>query len=372
MRWLAIPLVLVVVVLPTAWHGSWGVLTVVLVASGLALLWWRTHPRAVALTGGALWLAGAALAGHGWFPDTAFVIMALLSTVAALGFRSRWAGAGLVAYLVALFLVLYVTAGETNPVPLIIFGVPGFFAATVLRLRHETARQLAERGRELEEERELFADLALRHERARIAAELHDIIGHAISVMIIQAAAGQRLVERDPDGARQAFAAIAESARQGRGDLQRLVDLLGGAEIDGPDLALIDEVVTRAARSGLDVSCRFEGAREGVPAPVAHLAFRVVQESLTNALRYAPGAAVRVLLRDSETDVIVRVESDPAGAAPPRSLGTGRGLTGLRERIQQRDGRLTAGPDERGGWVVQAVLPVAGFRNLPHEGSPRH
>src|SRR5256885_3185920 len=124
MRWLAIPLVLLVVVLPTARHGEWSVLTACLVASGLSLLWWRTYPRAVALTGGALWLIGAALAGHGWFPDPAFVLMALLSTVAALGFRSYWAGLFLAGYLIALFAVLHVVAGESNPVPLIIFGVP--------------------------------------------------------------------------------------------------------------------------------------------------------------------------------------------------------------------------------------------------------
>src|SRR3954449_11847533 len=104
MRWLAIPLVLLVIVLPTAWQGSWHpILTTCLVASGLSLLWWRTHPRAVALTGGALWLIGAALAGHGWFPDLAFVLMPLLSTVAALGFRSYWAGLFLAGYLIALF-----------------------------------------------------------------------------------------------------------------------------------------------------------------------------------------------------------------------------------------------------------------------------
>jgi signal transduction histidine kinase len=356
-RWLAIPLVLLVVVLPTVRHGTFfSALTACLLAGGLSLLWWRTHPRTVALTGGALWLAAAALAGHGWYPDLAFVIMALLSTVAALGFRSRWAALYLAGYLVALFAVLYVAGGDTNPVPLIIFGVPGFLAATVLRLRRETADQLAARGRELEEERELFADLALRHERARIAAELHDIIGHAISVMIIQAAAGQRLVDRDPAAAKQAFASIAESARQGRDDLQRLVDLLGGTSVDSPDLALIDEVVTRAARSGLDVSCRFEGAREGVPAPLAHLAFRVVQESLTNALRYAPGAAVRVAVSGSDRFLRVRVENEPARSDRPGVEGTGRGLIGLRERIQQEGGQLTAGPTENGGWAVGAVL----------------
>jgi signal transduction histidine kinase len=355
-------LVLVVVVLPTAWHGrprtiGGAALTVCLVLSGLALAWWRTHPRQTALTGGALWLVGAACAGSGWFPDLAFVILALLTTVAALGLRGRWAGAGLIAYLVVMFLVLHRTAGENNPIPLIIFGVPGFFAGTVLRLRQETADQLAERNRELEEERELFADLALRHERARIAAELHDIIGHAISVMIIQAAAGQRLAERDPAAARRAFEAIADSARQGRGDLQRLVDLLGGTDIGGPDLELIEEVVDRAARSGLDVSCRFEGPRDGVAAPVAHLAFRVVQESLTNALRHAPGSAVRVTVSGAERSLRVRVENDPAASAGPALPGTGRGLTGLRERIQQEGGQLTAGPTAPGGWLVQVSLP---------------
>jgi signal transduction histidine kinase len=360
MRWLPVPLVLLVVVLPTVWHGwprtaDGNVLVGCLILSGLALLWWRTHPRAVAVTGGALWLVGAAVAANAWFPDLAFVLLALLSTVAALGFRSYAAGAALIAFLA----LLYVVTGSTNPVPLIIFGVPGFLAGAVLRLRRETADQLAERNRELEEERELFADLALRHERARIAAELHDIIGHAISVMIIQAAAGQRLAERDPAAARQAFEAIAESARQGRSDLQRLVDLLGGTELGGPDLALIEEVVTRAARSGLDVSCRFEGARDGVAAPVAHLAFRVVQESLTNALRHAPGSAVRVTVSEAERSLRVRVENDPSARDRPAMPGTGRGLTGLRERIQEQGGHLTAGPTAPGGWLVQVSLPSA-------------
>jgi signal transduction histidine kinase len=357
-RWLAIPLVLLLVAAPTAGHGGpVDALTGCLAASGLALFWWRTHPRAVAAAGGALWLAGAALAGPGYFPDPAFVILALLSAVAALGFPAVPAGAGLAVYLVALFALLHHSTGEDNPVPLLIFGVPGFLAGAVLRLRRDTARQLAERTRELEEERELFAELAVRHERARIAAELHDIIGHAISVMIIQAAAGQRLVDRDPARAREAFEAIAESARQGRDDLQRLIDLLGGTELDGPDLALIDEVVTRAARTGLDVSYQFDGPRDEVAAPIAHLAFRVVQEGLTNALRYAPGSAVVVTLSGSATAFRVRVENSPPTADPTGLPGTGRGLTGLRERIQQEGGHLTAGPTAAGGWLVQAAFP---------------
>lgn len=176
--------------------------------------------------------------------------------------------------------------------------------------------------------------------------------------MIIQAAAGQRLVGHDPARTRAAFGAIAESARQGREDLQRFVELLGGTEVGGPDLALIEEVVTRAARSGLDVSCRFEGDRDGVAAPIAHIAFRVVQESLTNALRYAPGAAVRVLVNGTGRGLTVAVENDGSSRERPALSGTGRGLTGLRERVQQQGGQLLAGPTAAGGWLVQALLPV--------------
>jgi signal transduction histidine kinase len=344
--------VVAVVVVPTAIHGSAGLLTVILLAAGLTLLWWRSHPRYTAVIGGALWILGTLLDPEGWFPDPALVIMALLAGVTALAWsgRAAWiAGAGLLAYLVVLFLIV-----DASPVGLAMFSLPSFFAGTVLRLRRETADELAERGRELEEERELFADLALRHERSRIAAELHDIVGHAISVMIIQAAAGQRLVEKDPARAQDAFDAIAESARQGREDLRRLVDLLGGAETGGPDLSLIEEVVTRAARSGLDVSCRFEGDRDGVAAPVAHLAFRVVQESLTNALRYAPGASVRVLVTGSVRSLGVRVENGASNRERPGLPGTGRGLTGLRERVQEQGGQFLAGPVPSGGWLVEA------------------
>jgi signal transduction histidine kinase len=353
-------LMVAVVVVPTAVHGwpstlAGNVFVAALLGSGLTLLWWRRHPRVTAVLGGGLWLATAGLGAYGWFPDSALMIMALLATVTALAWsgRAAWAvGVGLAAYLVIFWLVL-----ATSAVAVVTFSVPGFLAGTVLRLRRETADELAQRGQELEDEREMFADLSLRHERARIAAELHDIVGHAISVMIIQAAAGQRLVDNDPVRAAQAFTAIAESARQGREDLRRLLDLLGGTEVGAPDLSLIEEVVTRAARSGLDVSCRFEGDRDGVAASTAHIAFRVVQESLTNALRHAPGAAVRVRVHGSGRALTVSVENDRSTHDRPGLSGTGRGLSGLRERVQEQAGHLLVGPAPHGGWHVQATLP---------------
>ena len=200
----------------------------------------------------------------------------------------------------------------------------------------------------------------MRHERARIAAELHDIVGHALSVMVIQAAAGQRLAGRGPDAAQASIHAIADSARQGQEDLQRLIGLLGGAHVVDPDLGLIDELVNRAARTGLSITCRFEGDRDGVSARTAQAAIRVVQEALTNALRHAPGSNVRVLVGGEGTrDLLVRVENDNAARPGPNlaGSGSGRGIEGMRERVFAVGGTLTALPTPTGGWTVEARIP---------------
>lgn len=357
--------VLLVFALPVALHG-WptslrGTLFVLLVlGGGWALVWWRSHPRAASVA--SLGLLATALAVGGWFPDSAVVLFSLAFAVLALAWSGR--AAWVVALCAAACLVPFsYLSGGSNEVPTFLFTLPPFAAGTALRLRRETADALTARARELEEERELYAEIALRHERARIASELHDIVGHAISVMVIQAAAGQRLVDVDPARAREAFGAIAASARRGTEDLERLVALLDGPDdgaADGvPDLALVDEVVTVAGRSGLRVTCCVDGDRDEVPPPVAHLAFRVVQEGLTNALRYAPGAEVRIVLRidPSGRGLSVRVENDRAAASGQVVVGTGRGLVGLRERIQALGGQLSAGATRAGGWTVEARLP---------------
>jgi len=357
--------VLLLVALPTALHG-WpatlrgNLFTGLLLGAGWALMWWRSSPRAASVTALGLFLAAMLLDG-GEVPYSAVALYSASFAVLALGWSGRaawWVALCGMAYLVAVHYVTEMSSGVAT----LMFTVPAFAAGAVLRLRDETARELAVRADELESERELFGDIALRHERARIASELHDIVGHAISVMVIQAAAGQRLVDVDPARAKQAFAAISESARQGTKDLKRLVQLLGGGATDGgagTDLALLDEVVTRAGRSGLKVTCRFEGDREHVPDPVAHLAFRVVQESLTNALRYAPGAEVRIVVSvdKRKRGLAVRVENGRAATAGEAMAGTSRGLIGLRERIQAVGGQFSAGMTRPGGWAVEAQIP---------------
>lgn len=357
--------VLLLVAVPTALHG-WpttlrgNVFTALVLAAGLALMWWRSRPRVASVAALGLFLAALAFGG-GWFPDIGVALYSATFAVLALGWSGR--AAWLVALCGLAYLVpFYYLAEQGSWVAAVMFTVPPYAAGTVLRLRKETADELALRVEELENERELFAEIALRHERARIASELHDIVGHAISVMVIQAAAGQRLVDADPVRAKEAFAAISESARRGTKDLQRLIELLGGSEGDeggAPDLSLVDEVVARAGRSGLKVTCRFEGDRDRVPGPVAHLAFRVVQESLTNALRYAPGAEVRIVISvdEAERGLAVRIENDRAAQNDAPLAGTGRGLVGLRERIQTLGGQFSAGTTGVGGWAVEARLP---------------
>jgi signal transduction histidine kinase len=338
---------------PSDWATWLG--TVCLVLGAGCLAGWRRYPRAVLVVGPALMLVPLFLG-----PDVPDLYLAFLAAYAALvaerfGGRSAWlAGLAAAGYLA----LIYRVSGDTS-VGLAMLTLPAYVAGLVVRSRRETAEQLAERARELDEEREIFARVSVGNERARIASELHDIVGHALSVMVVQAAAGQRLVERKPAAVRSSLEAIAASARQGRADLQRLIELLAGSDVAAPDLALVDEIVAQAARSGLRVTCRFEGDRDGVDARAAHVAFRVVQEGVTNALRYAPGAAVRILVR-AEPDgrrLTVRVRNDAGSGARGDLSGSGRGLIGLRERVAELGGRFQAGPAPAGGWQIEAELP---------------
>ena len=144
---------------------------------------------------------------------------------------------------------------------LFLFSIPATWAAgRMVRERELVAAALEQSNRELEEEREAFAQLSVRYERAKIASELHDIVAHAISVMVVQASAGQRIAQVDAAATDEVFEAIAGAAREAEQDMQRLVALLGDEDApSAPDLTVIDELVARANRTGLRVSLRVEG-----------------------------------------------------------------------------------------------------------------
>jgi signal transduction histidine kinase len=273
-----------------------------------------------------------------------------------------WPGiAWLVALIGAIELAVALSdATSDGVVPATILVLAGWAGGRALREREVVAARLATRVRELDEEHEAHAELSVRYERARIAAELHDIVGHAISVMVVQAAAGQRLAARDPALAGETFATIAGAARQAEADIARLVALLGDEDAIGtaPDLSLVEDLVARAADTGLDVTLRLEGEREGLPAATSHLAYRVVQEGVTNALRHAAGAAISVTVHGERDAVCVEVVNAAAsGQSGLAGAGTGTGLRGLRERAAAHGGRVAAGPTPDGGWRLHAVLP---------------
>jgi signal transduction histidine kinase len=200
-------------------------------------------------------------------------------------------------------------------------------------------------------------------ERNRLARELHDSVGHALSIVSVQAGAAERVLDTDPAFARTALAAIAESARAAAADLDHVLGLLREDE-DGaasraptPTLESLDDLLRRTRSAGVDLDATVTGTLAGVPRPVSTEAYRIVQESVTNAVRHA-GGGVRVRLRldagdDAVTIEVVNPLRDGAGDGSRR----GRGLRGMGERVAILRGTLDAGPRD-GEWRVTATLPV--------------
>ncbi len=293
------------------------------------------------------------LAAVGW-EDGVPMLLATVAGFCAGRLRRRLVGGASMALLLAACVAD--STGDTI-VPMVMLPATMFAAGAALRAREAVAERLAAQAEELEAERELYARLSVRYERSRIAAELHDVVAHAISVMVVQASAGQRLAVAGPDATRETFAIIGAAARQAEADLDGLAELLSREGDDGGDLQLVQEIVSRAQASGLPVTLRFEGDGQDIRGAAVHVASRVVQESLTNALRYAPGAPVRVTVTARPARVDVEVANRGGATGPALGLGSGRGLSGLRERVADCGGTLAAGPDDDDGWTVRASIP---------------
>ncbi|HSA51356.1 MAG TPA: histidine kinase [Yinghuangia sp.] len=230
-------------------------------------------------------------------------------------------------------------------------------------------------GRALRAERE--REVAVARERARIARELHDVVSHNVSVMVIQSGAARMVLRSDPDGATEALRAVETSGRETMAELRHLLDVLtaqdgrpgDGRAPDGdalgpplapqPDLTRLPVLVDRVRTAGLDVSLVSSGDARPLPPGIELTAYRVVQEALTNALKYAPGGRTEVTLTYAPEAVHIEVTDDgPADGRRPEPLGAGRGLLGLTERVTLHGGRLDAGHRPTGGYRVRASIPV--------------
>jgi len=202
-------------------------------------------------------------------------------------------------------------------------------------------------------------------ERARIARELHDVVAHCVSLMVVQAGAAEDLLNRDPQRARQPLQTIQETGRQAVGDMQRMLGLLRGECSDRmlapqPGTEQLGELIAHMAEAGLPVQLRIEGKSRPLPAGVELAAFRVVQEALTNILKHAGPAKASVVVRYGDDALELHVLDDGDGAAPARSAdaGQGHGLIGIRERVAIYGGAVEAGPAADGGFELRARLPL--------------
>ncbi|MGW3312416.1 sensor histidine kinase [Streptomyces sp. NPDC001073] len=213
---------------------------------------------------------------------------------------------------------------------------------------------------------------AVVEERARIAREVHDVVAHTLSVMVIQAGAADDVFAQRPDQARQALRAIETGARSALAELRLLLHAFGpgdgrDAEADGnrepgPSLDRLDELADTVRATGMTVRVYREGVLDGLPATVDLAAYRIVQEALTNTLRHAVGAddvAVRVTVEGECVEITV-VDNGRTPQGSSVQVGAGRGLLGMRERARLVGGSLRAGPLAGGGFEVAARLPVEG------------
>jgi signal transduction histidine kinase len=355
----------------------------VLAAMGLVLYPRRRFPgavlAAVAALVATLVVMGAALGGS--------FLAVLCACYSAAVYGSRRLVIVLVTGAVAAILLIGIPQGlghggavaRAVPVPTILAGAGaalfGLLIKSQFAARNSQLAVMAERAEWATEQRAQEARRATLAERLRIARELHDIVAHHVSVIVIQAQGAQRMVDRDPDRSRQAMADVERTARTALEEMRRLLGLLRAPDTgDGADgtadsagerqplqgLADIEALAAGMTAAGLPVTVRTTGEPRPVPEDVGLTVYRIAQEALTNVLKHAGPAQAQVSLHFGD-QLEITVTDDGRGAAaaltstaPP---GAGRGTTGMRERIFMLGGQFTAGPRPGGGYCVRATVP---------------
>lgn len=202
-------------------------------------------------------------------------------------------------------------------------------------------------------------------ERLRIARELHDVVAHTMATINVQAGVAAHVIDRQPDVAAQALEAIREASKEGLRELRGVLNVLRQADeheprAPAPRLAQLDVLVENATRAGLPTTVAVHGEPRRLPATVDLAAYRIVQESLTNALRYAGPTAATVTLNYDRDHLQLEVVDGGRGVHDTSSQGAGRGIAGMRERATAAGGTLDAGPRSSGGFRVSARLPMSG------------
>jgi signal transduction histidine kinase len=307
-----------------------------------------------------------------------FAMLVIIYTVAANG--RRWASrSGLIGGLCAAPLAQLTWPADGKDslgrVLVVLFQMVPFALAWVLgdslRTRRAYLDQLEERAARLEREREAQSQVAVAAERARIARELHDVVAHNVSVMVVQADGAAYVLDTAPEQAKNALETISGTGRQALAEMRRLLGVLrtgeqreSGEYVPQPDVRQLDELIERVRTAGLPVDFKVEGTPRPLPSGVELTAYRIVQEALTNARKHGGpqvGASVRLVYFDDGLGLLV--EDDGKGA--PHEMyedggadGRGQGMIGMRERVGMVGGTLDAGPRPGGGFRISALLPL--------------
>jgi signal transduction histidine kinase len=277
--------------------------------------------------------------------------------------HSRYRNLAIAAVLVVTLAVTVTYAGTLPRFPgrlTALFAItPAAAAGIGIRVLRRRLSDSATRLRRAAEEHEAATRSAIEAERAHIAGELHDVVTHNVSVMVVQAGAARKVLASSPAEAEEALLAVEASGRTAMTELRNLLGLLSPAGDDvalhpQPGLSELDTLVGRVSAAGLPVELHVSGTPQPLPPGADLAAYRVVQEALTNVLRHAGRAATSVMVHWGEKLVITVSDNghSTSGGAP------GRGLLGLRERLSLYGGELDAGPRPGGGWQVRAVVPV--------------
>ncbi len=364
-------------------HRSLGVVAVasLIVLMG-SIAWRRADPAATTLAAvSALIVFTVASGYHG---DGSFEVAAMALNFYTLGRCTpehsslRRSAALLTYWLAGAAIVTYVPPRGTLGSFLggwALVGVLPFAVGWLLERRHALARELRVRAAELRGEQELGARRAVVEERNRMARELHDVIAHCMSVMVVQTQAARRIAPTDIDAGRDALWAVERSGREALVELRRMV---GARRRDSDDpvggplgLGQLEALAGRAREAGLPVDVRVEGQPAGVPPEVDLVAYRVVQEALTNTIKHAGPARARVTVVVGADALELRVLDSgrgPSGGAEREhaaSNGSGHGLVGMAERVELYGGTLRAGAPAGGGFEVGARIPFGTAFSAP-------
>jgi len=308
----------------------------------------------------------------GGFANQFLNTFAVMVAVFSVADYAPWPLSVLAGAAVALALPVNFAADWTNQRRVSLSDIPYnyalFGAAWVLgdnlRQRRQREGELVERAERLLAEQDERAHRAVADERARIARDLHDVVAHTVSVIVLHAGAARRIAAEQPERARGALEAIEALGREAAADMRRLVGILRApaepaADTEPqPSLARLDTLVDRVRAAGLDVRLHIEGEARTLAPGVDLSAYRIVQEALTNTLRHAHAERADVVLRYRADGLELEVSDNGRGSVP--AAGGGQGLIGMRERAAIFGGRVEVGPGPGAGFRVRVLLPLEG------------